>query len=41
VRNPERKRPLRIPRARWMDNIKIDVGGTGWNSMNRTGGRLL
>jgi hypothetical protein len=41
VRNPERKRPLKRPRARWMDNIKIDVRGTGWNGLNRTDGRLL
>ena len=36
VGKPERKRPLRIPRRRWEDHIKMDlqeVGGveTGWS----------
>jgi len=25
VRNPERRRPLVIPRRRWVDNIKMDI----------------
>jgi len=32
VRKPEGKRPLRRPRRRWEDNIKLDlreVGGSG------------
>jgi hypothetical protein len=35
VRKPEGKRPLRRPRHRWVDNIKIDprkigLGGMDW-----------
>jgi hypothetical protein len=35
VGKPEGKRPLRIPRHRWQDNIKIDLqivgcGGMDW-----------
>jgi hypothetical protein len=30
VGNPEGKRPLRRPRRRWVDNIKIDLGEIGW-----------
>jgi hypothetical protein len=33
VRKPEGKRPLRRPRLRWEDNIKMDlqeVGCEGW-----------
>jgi hypothetical protein len=26
VGKPERKRPLRRPRRRWVDNIRIDLG---------------
>jgi hypothetical protein len=29
VGKPEVKRPLRIPRRRWKDNIKIDLRETG------------
>jgi hypothetical protein len=30
VGNPEGKRPLRRPRRRWVDNIKMDLGEIGW-----------
>jgi hypothetical protein len=29
VGKPERKRPLRRPRRRWVDNIRMDVGDVG------------
>jgi hypothetical protein len=29
VGKPEGKRPLRRPRRRWMDNIKVDLLGIG------------
>jgi hypothetical protein len=48
VGKPERKRPLRRPRRRWEDNIKIDVqkvgGGCGdWMGLaeDRDGWRSL
>jgi hypothetical protein len=31
---PEGKRPLGRQRHRWVDNIKIDLGETGWNNMD-------
>jgi len=30
VGKPERKIPLRRPRHRWEDNIRMDVRETGW-----------
>jgi hypothetical protein len=30
----EEKRPLGRPRRRWVDNIKIDLRGIGWDSMD-------
>jgi hypothetical protein len=33
VGKPERKRPVRRPRHRWEDNIKMDLGETGWGGM--------
>jgi hypothetical protein len=27
---PEGKRPLGRPRRKWVENIKIDIGETGW-----------
>jgi hypothetical protein len=30
VRKSEGKRPLGIPRRRWLDNIKMDVREIGW-----------
>jgi hypothetical protein len=32
VGKPEAKRPLGIPRRRWVDNIKMDLGEIGWDS---------
>jgi hypothetical protein len=29
----EGKRPLGRPRRRWVDNIKIDLGGIGWGGI--------
>jgi hypothetical protein len=29
--NPEGKRSLGRPRRRWVDNIKMDLGGIGWD----------
>jgi hypothetical protein len=34
VTKPERKRPLRRPRRRWVDNIKMDLGDIGWGRMD-------
>jgi hypothetical protein len=31
---PEGKRPLRRPRCRWVDNIKIDLRRIGWGGMD-------
>jgi hypothetical protein len=31
---PERKRPLRRPRRRWVHNIQIDLTEIGWGSMD-------
>jgi hypothetical protein len=30
----ERKRPLRRPRRRWVDNIKIDLRERGWDGID-------
>jgi hypothetical protein len=34
VGNPERKGPLRRPRRRWVDNIKLDLREIGWGGMD-------
>jgi hypothetical protein len=34
VRKPEGERPLRSPRRRWKDNIKMDLTEIGWRSMD-------
>jgi hypothetical protein len=34
VGKPEGKRPLGRLRCRWVDNIKIDLGETGWFGMD-------
>jgi hypothetical protein len=34
VGNPEGKRPLGRPRRRWVDNIKMDRRGIGWDGMD-------
>jgi hypothetical protein len=31
---PEGKRPLRRPRRRWVNNIKLDLRQTGWDEMD-------
>jgi hypothetical protein len=31
VERPEGMRPLRRPRRRWVDNIKMDLGERGWD----------
>jgi len=48
VGKPEGKRPLRIPRSRWEDNIKMDLkelgcGGMDWIELaeDRDGWRAL
>jgi hypothetical protein len=30
----EGKRPLGRPRRRWVDSIKIDLGGIGWGDVD-------
>jgi hypothetical protein len=34
VRKPEGKRPLRRPRDRWEDNIRMDVREVGWEDVD-------
>jgi hypothetical protein len=34
VGRPEGRRPLRRPRRRWEDNIKMDIREVGWEDMN-------
>jgi hypothetical protein len=34
VGKPEGKRPLGSPRRRWVDNIKMDLGEVGWDSVD-------
>jgi hypothetical protein len=34
VAKPEGKRPLGRPRRRWADNIKMDLGETGWGRVD-------
>jgi hypothetical protein len=34
VRKSEGKRPLRRPRRRWVDNVKMDLRETGWVDMD-------
>jgi hypothetical protein len=34
VGKPEGKRPLEKPRCRQVDNIKMDLGETGWGGMD-------
>jgi hypothetical protein len=33
VGNPEGKRPLRRPKRRWVDNIKMDLREIGWDGI--------
>jgi hypothetical protein len=30
----EGRRPLGRPRHRWVDNIKVDLGGIGWGNVD-------
>jgi hypothetical protein len=45
VGKPEGRRPLRRPRCRWMDNIRMDLVEVGWGDVVwlriGTGGELL
>jgi hypothetical protein len=34
VGKPEGKRPLGRPRRRWVDNIRMDLGGIGWGGVD-------
>jgi hypothetical protein len=34
VRKPEGNRPLRRPRHRWEDNIRMDLGEIVWEGMD-------
>jgi hypothetical protein len=34
VGKPEEKRPLRRPRRRWVDNIRMDLGEVGWGDVD-------
>jgi hypothetical protein len=34
VGKPEGKRPLRRPRSRWEDNIRMDLRVVGWESVD-------
>jgi hypothetical protein len=34
VEKPERKRPLRRPRHRWVDNIKMVLREIGWDGVD-------
>jgi hypothetical protein len=33
VAKPEAKRPLRRPRRKWVDNIRLDFGQLGWGDV--------
>jgi hypothetical protein len=37
VGRPEGKRPLGIPRHRWVDNIRMDLGEVGWGNVEWIG----
>jgi hypothetical protein len=34
VGKPEGRRPLGIPRCRWVDNIRMARGGVGWGDVD-------
>jgi hypothetical protein len=34
VGKPEGKRPLRRPRRRWVNNVKMDLREIGWDDMD-------
>jgi hypothetical protein len=37
VGKPEVNRPLRRPRHRWVDNIRMDLGEMGWGDVDWSG----
>jgi hypothetical protein len=37
VGKPEGKRPVRRPRCRWVDNIKMDLVKIGWGDVDWIG----
>jgi hypothetical protein len=37
VGKPEGKKPLRRPRRRWVDNIRMDLGEVGWDDVDWIG----
>jgi hypothetical protein len=37
VGNPEGKRPLRRPRRRWEDNVRMDLGEVAWGDVDWIG----
>jgi hypothetical protein len=37
VGKPEGKRPLRRPRRKWVENIKMDLGEIGWGIIDWIG----
>jgi hypothetical protein len=37
VGKPEGKRPLRRPRRRWVDNIRMNLGEVGWSDVDWVG----
>jgi hypothetical protein len=37
VGKPEGKRPVGIPRHRWVDNIRMDLGEVGWGDWSGSG----
>jgi hypothetical protein len=37
VGRPEGKSPLRRPRCRWVDNIRMDLGEVGWGGVDWIG----
>jgi hypothetical protein len=37
VGKPEGKRPLRRPRRRWVDNIRMDLREVGWGDVDWIG----
>jgi hypothetical protein len=37
VRKPEGRRPLRRPRRRWVDNIRMDLGEVEWGDVDCIG----
>jgi hypothetical protein len=34
IREPEGRRPLRRPKHRWVDNIKMDLAEIGWGDVD-------